>query len=189
VDAAFLVPHFEAAQPYTRYVQTGTPDQQSRWATVLEAAHLTPAQTDLIGGFVRHMKILVVSGIWCGDCVQQCPHLERIAEANRARIDLRFVDRDVHRTLSERIRINGGDRVPVALFLAEDYELCAIFGDRTLNRYRALAARQLGPSCPTGIVPPSGDELSATLADWLGECERVQLMLRLSARLRKKYND
>ncbi len=189
MDAALLASHFEAALPYRHYVQTGTPDQQHRWAAVYEKASLTPAQTSLVAGFLRDMKVLVVSGIWCGDCVQQCPLLERIAEANAARIHLRFVDRDVHRALSDQVRINGGDRVPVALFLAEDSELCAIYGDRTLNRYRALAARQLGPSCPTGIVPPSGDELSATLSDWLGEFERVQLMLRLSARLRQKYND
>ena len=113
--------------------------------------------------------------------------MQRIAEGNPGKIDLRFVDRDVHRDLTDRVRINGGDRVPVALFLAEDHELCAIFGDRTLQRYRALAARQLGPSCPTGIVAPDKDEMAATLQDWLDEVERVQLMLRLSARLRQKH--
>ena len=99
------------------------------------------------------------------------------------------MDRDVHRDLTERVRTNGRDRVPVALLLAEDHELCAIFGDRTLQRYRALAARQLGPSCPTGIVAPDKDEMAATLQDWLDEVERVQLMLRLSARLRQKHQD
>ena len=87
------------------------------------------------------------------------------------------------------MRLNGGDRVPVALFLAEDDELCGLFGDRTLHRYRALAARQLGPSCPTGLTAPPPDELAATLQDWLNELERVQLMLRLSPRLRQKYGD
>ena len=135
------------------------------------------------------MKILIVSGIWCGDCVEQCPLLERIAEANRARIDLRLLDRDEHRELSVQLKVNGGDRVPVALFLAEDHELCSIFGDRPLSRYRALAAKQLGPSCPTGLVVPGDEELTATIQDWLDEVERVQLMLRLSGRLRKKYND
>ena len=135
------------------------------------------------------MKVLVVSGVWCGDCVEQCPLLQRIAEANPARVELRLLDRDEHADLSGRLRINGGARVPVALFLAEDFELCSVFGDRTLNRYRALAARQLGPSCPTGLVVPGAGELSATLADWLAEAERVQLMLRLSARLRQRHGD
>jgi thioredoxin-like negative regulator of GroEL len=133
--------------------------------------------------------MLVVSGIWCGDCVQQCPLLERIAEANPARVVLRLLDRDEHKDLSGRLRINGGDRVPVVLFLAEDHELCAACGDRTLARYRALAARQLGPSCPTGLVVPDEEELAATLQDWLDEVERVQLLLRLSGRLRQKHGD
>ncbi len=58
-----------------------------------------------------------------------------------------------------------------------------------LQRYRSLAAKQLGPSCPTGILPPDKDETAATLQDWLNEVERVQLMLRLSARLRQKHGD
>jgi hypothetical protein len=108
---------------------------------------------------------------------------------NPAKVRLRVVDRDEQRDLSSQLRINGGDRVPVVLFLAEDFELCAVFGDRTLSRYRALAARQLGPSCPTGIVLPPAEEVAATLQGWLDEVERVQWMLRLSGRLRQKHGD
>jgi thiol-disulfide isomerase/thioredoxin len=189
MDATFLSAKFAAALPYADYLRTGTDEQRRRWQQVYDATRLTPAQASLVGGFVRRMNVLVVSGIWCGDCVQQCPLLQRIAEANPDRIALRLVDRDEHRDLSGQLRINGGDRVPVALFLAEDFEFCAAYGDRTLQRYRALAVRQLGPSCPTGIVPPDRGEVEATLQDWLDEFERVQLMLRLSARLRQKYND
>jgi hypothetical protein len=189
VERAFLAEKFNAALPYEQYVRTGTAEQQRRWRQVYESARLTLAQSALVAGFTRDMKVLVVSGVWCGDCVEQCPLLQRCAEANPARVGLRLLDRDEHRDLSGRLRINGGDRVPVALFLAEDFEPCAVYGDRTLSRYRALAARQLGPACPTGIVPPGPGELGATLQDWLDELERVQLMLRLSARLRQKHGD
>ena len=77
----------------------------------------------------------------------------------------------------------------VVLFLAEDGELCEMAGDRTRHRYRAIARRQLGASCPLAIAPPDKDELSATLADWLDEFERVHLMLRVSPRLRQKHGD
>jgi thiol-disulfide isomerase/thioredoxin len=189
VEASFLATKFAAALPYDRYVKTGTPQQQERWQKVYEAARLKPEQTALVAGFVRHMKVLIVSGVWCGDCIEQCPLLQRIAEANPARVELRLLDRDEHKDLSAKVRICGGDRVPVVLLLAEDHEVCSVLGDRTLSRYRALAARQLGPSCPTGLVVPGADELSATLQDWLDEVERVQLMLRLSGRLRQKYGD
>jgi thiol-disulfide isomerase/thioredoxin len=189
MDAAELSTFYAAALPYGRYVATGTAEQQRRWQQVYDLTALTNTQKTLVAGFVREMKVLVVSGIWCGDCVQQCPLLERIAEAIPSKIDVRFVDRDEHKALSSRLRTNGGDRVPVALFLAEDFELCATFGDRTLNRYRALAVRQLGAACPTGILAPDSGELTATLQDWLDEFERVQLMLRLSGRLRQKHGD
>jgi thiol-disulfide isomerase/thioredoxin len=185
----FLAGKFSQGLPYDQYLLTGNPEQQRRWTEFHARVTLTAAHRDLLAGFVRQMHVLVVSGIWCGDCVQQCPLLDHIASANPAKIDLRFVDRDLHRDLAEQVRINEGDRVPVALFLAEDFHLCSIFGDRTLNRYRAMAHRQLGPSCPTGIGGPDGEELAATLNDWVNEFERIQLMLRLSPRLRKKHAD
>ena len=189
MTADFFSAKFAAALPYDRYVQTGTEEHRRRWRQVYDAAMLTEAQRQLLAGFVRPMNLLVISGIWCGDCVQQCPLLARAAEANPAKISLRLVDRDQHRDLMEAFRVNAGDRVPIALFLAEDFEFCAAYGDRTINRYRAFAHRRLGPACPTGIVAPDREELNATLADWLVEIERVQLMLRLSARLRQKHGD
>jgi thioredoxin-like negative regulator of GroEL len=189
VKSAYLSDKFATAMSYEDYLKTGTEEQQRRWKQVYESAELTDGQKQLIAGFAREMKLLIVSGIWCGDCVQQCPLIARIAEASPGRIELRLVDRDQHRDLAESVRINSGDRVPVVLFLAEDFELCGAYGDRTINRYRAFAKRLLGPACPTGIVAPDAGELSATLGDWLTEIERVQLMLRLSPRLRQKHGD
>jgi hypothetical protein len=180
---------FSAALSYNDYLQTGTDEQRRRWQQVYDAAKLTDPQTTLLHGFVRQMNLLIISGIWCGDCVQQCPLIARIAEANPQTISLRLVDRDQHRDLIDAFRVNGGDRVPVVLFLAEDFEFCSAFGDRTINRYRAFAKKYLGPACPTGIVGPDQDELTATLADWLAEIERIQLMLRISPRLRQKHGD
>jgi thiol-disulfide isomerase/thioredoxin len=188
-NASLLSDKFASGLPYGRYLQTGTEEQQRRWTQVYDAAHLTDDQKQLVAGFVREMKILIFSGIWCGDCVQQCPLISRIAEVNPGKIDLRFVERPKESELVPELRINAGSRVPVVIFLSEDNEWCATAGDRTINRYRALARARLGPLCPTGIVAPEKDELDATLADWLNEVERVQLMLRLTPRLRQKYQD
>jgi hypothetical protein len=102
---------------------------------------------------------------------------------------LKFIERQMATELAEELRINGGSRVPVVQFFSEDGLWCATTGDRTLNRYRALALKRLGPSCPTGILPPEKNEVEATLSDWLNEAERIQLMLRLTPRLRQKYQD
>jgi thiol-disulfide isomerase/thioredoxin len=189
IDPKTLSEHFARAHLYEPYVRSGSAEQQRRWREVYEVAALTPQQRALLAGFVREMKVLVTSGIWCGDCIQQCPLLQRIEEANRARVNLRFVDRDEHADLAKLVKLNAGLRVPVAIFMAEDFEFCGMFGDRTLARYRALAVERLGPACPTGITAPGAAELAATMQDWVNEFERVQLMLRLSPRLRQKHGD
>src|SRR5271169_6229660 len=189
MKSSYLSDQFASGLTYDRYLQTGTDEQRRRWTQVYDAARLTDAQKQLLGGFVREMKILIFSGIWCGDCVEQCPLIHRIAEANTSKIDLRFIERPREGELMPELRINGGSRVPVVLFLSEDDEWCATAGDRTIHRYRALAHRRLGPHCPTGIVAPEKEELDATLGDWVNEVERVQLMLRLTPRLRQKYQD
>jgi thiol-disulfide isomerase/thioredoxin len=188
LDARYLAAKFALAVPYGQYVLTGTPEQQRRWQQFHDVVQLTDAQRALIGGFGRDMKVLVVSGIWCGDCVEQCPILQKIAEAS-PRIDLRFVDRDQQKDLSDQVKICAGGRVPVVLFLAEDYEFCGLAGDRSLHRYRAIAARQLGASCPTGLVPPGQAEVALAVQEWADEFERIALMLRLSPRLRKLHGD
>ncbi|MFZ9692528.1 MAG: thioredoxin family protein [Phycisphaerales bacterium] len=187
LSAMFLHEKFEAALGWEAYLATD-PDRATRWREFHEKVQLTAEQRSLLGGFTRRLNVLCVSGIWCGDCVQQGPLLERIAEASDA-IDLRWVDRDEHADLAERVKINAGLRVPTVIFMAEDFELLGWFGDRTLTRYRAMAARSLGPACPVPGAPVPPDELAATLQEWLDEFERFQWMLRLSPRLRHRHGD
>lgn len=172
---------------FEEYVATD-PKRAADWMAIHERTTLTSGQRSLIAGFVRRINVIVVSGTWCGDCVQQGPLLARIAEGSDL-IDLRWVDRDEHPELASRLRINGGDRVPVAVFMNEFFEPVSILGDRTLTRYRAIAARNLGPSCPLPGAPVPAEELAGTLQEWLDEFERVQLLLRLSPKLRALHAD
>ena len=64
-------------------------------------------------------------------------------------IVLRFFDRDTHPDLTAELRICGGARVPVVVFLSEDWFEVGRYGDRTLAKYRQLAADMTGPACPT----------------------------------------
>lgn len=189
LESTLLSAKFSAALDYSAYVATGNEQQRQRWRQVYDEVAVTGGQKERIGQFTRRMNLLVVSGIWCGDCVQQCPLIQRIAETNPGVLGLKFLDRDLHKDLSDNLKINGGGRVPVMLLMSEDFQLCSVFGDRTLGRYRALAARKIGPACPLAIAPPAPEEMAETLQDWLNEIERVQLMLRLSPRLRERYGD
>jgi thiol-disulfide isomerase/thioredoxin len=178
---------FARARPYAAYLATD-PARVGGWQAVYERVALSEVQRAVLASFTRRMQVLVVSGTWCGDCVQQGPLIARIAEASPA-IDLRWVDRDEEAEFSSRVRICGGGRVPTVVFAAEDGEACSILGDRTLSRYRGLARRQLGASCELPWAEIPADETAAVMQEWLDEFERVQWMLRLSPRLRQKHGD
>ena len=170
------------SRPYTEFLDKyATPAHRARWDASHARVRLSPEQTALLGGFARKMPVLCLCGAWCGDCINQCPAFDHFARAAPA-IDLRFLDRDA-------LSINGGHRVPVVVFLNEDFQEVFRYGERTLSIYRQLAADQLGPSCPTGLAPPSADALARAASEWLAEFERAQLVLRLSPRLRQRHGD
>ena len=180
---------FSAALPYDTFLERhATPDQRARWAAVHDRVALTPDARRILGGFVRRMPVLVLAGAWCGDCVNQCPIFAHFAAATPS-IDLAFLDRDARPDIAAHLRVCGGQRVPTLAFFSEDFTPILFYGDRTLSAYRAAAAASLGESCPTGLVPPAAEALAAVTDDWLREFERVQLLLRLSARLRQVHGD
>jgi len=189
MDAEYLKQKFDAGLDYADYVAAGTEPQQANWREVDAQVQLTAPQRELLSSFTREMRVIVLSGVWCGDCVQQGPLLAAIAAVNPEKIRMRWLERDDHADLAAKLRINGGERVPVVLFCAEDHVLAGWYGDRTLTRYRALAAKQLGGACPLPGAPIDGDELAATLQDWVDQFERIHLMLRLSTRLRQLHGD
>lgn len=184
----FFKAYFAKALNYQDYLATGEQSHRQRWAEHYQAIQVNTFQQELITGFVRKLNILFMSGIWCGDCVRQGPLLERIAEANKL-IDLRFIDNKEHPELAEELRLNGASKVPVAVFLSEDFFELARFGDRHLNIYRRKLGEELGPACASGLIVPEKDVLNRDLQDWLDIIERVQGMLRLAPMLRRRYND
>ena len=73
--------------------------------------------------------------------------------------------------------------------MAEDGAPCGRYGDRTLAKYRDSSSSLTGAACPTGLFPETGSLQAAVIQEWLEQFERVQLMLRLSPRLRQKHGD
>lgn len=187
IDRAVIEAAFSQAKSYDQYLASD-PARAPGWVDVWNRTTLDQSQQAMLGTFSRTMHVLVVSGMWCGDCVQQGPMLARIAAANPA-IVMRWVDRDEAADFSARIKLCGGGRVPVVVFASEEFEACSIYGDRTLSRYRGLARRQLGASCELPWAQIPADESAMVLQEWLNEFERVQWMLRLSPKLRQKHGD
>jgi thiol-disulfide isomerase/thioredoxin len=176
---------FQSGLPYSEFFTVhGSPGERANWDKYREAIELTGEQKKLLGTFVRRIDVLMLAGTWCGDCAFHCPILERFGEAAPL-IHIRYVDRDVRADLQKELQINGGNRVPVAVFFSEDGHEVARFGERTLSEYR----RMVRSFVPEGILPPAGNRVADAVADWLEVVERVQWILRLSPRLRKLHGD
>jgi hypothetical protein len=180
---------FETGLSYAEFLERhGTAEQRERWGVVHRQVRLSNAQHQLLASFTREMKVLCLSGAWCGDCVNQCPIFDHFERVN-PRIRMRYFDRDANPDLGGALSVCGGARVPVLLFLSEDNHQICFYGDRTLAKYRAMAASQLGPACPTGVVADPQELQGAVIQEWLNEFERVHLILRLSGRLRQAHGD
>jgi hypothetical protein len=130
----------------------------------------------------------VLAGAWCGDCAGQCPIFERFAEAAPV-LAVRYLDRDAFPDVQRELQINGGNRVPVAVFFSEDGFEVARYGERTLTAYRRMAGESAGETCGTGIAAAGDPHLAGVVADWLREFERVQYVLKLSPRLRRLHGE
>ena len=189
MDADTLRAAFERGLSYESFVDSGEPGHQHQWHERHGRLELDARQLGVVEGFARDMKVLCLTGQWCGDCALQGAALQRIADAAGDRIELRFIPRS--EDFAELIvanRINEGYRVPMTWFMAEDFHPCARFGDRTLSRYRSMARKALGDAAPVVADPPE-DPVRAVLDEVLDEVERVQLLLRLSPRLRERHGD
>ena len=176
-----LFDSFAAALPLPAFLDTyGSASDKSRWAAAHAAITLSDAQKQLLGRFARETNVLVLAGAWCGDCVSQCPAFDRFAEVAPV-LKVRYLDRDEHADVQQVLQVNGGNRVPVAVFFSEDgFEVA---------RYRQLAAQLGGEACATGLVSKTDPVGVQVVQEWLDEFERVQWILRLSPRLRRKHGD
>jgi hypothetical protein len=190
MNAGFLAQKFEQGLPYAEFVALGAPDgHDGQWHERHGRLALDDRQTALVQGFTRAMRVLCLTGTWCGDCALQGAAMQRIAETRPDLIDLRFLLRaEEHADIITPNTINAGFRVPVTWFMAEDGEPVSRFGDRTLSRYRSMARRALGDASGV-LAPPPDDPVRAVLDEVLDEFERVQLLLRVSPRLRELHGD
>lgn len=189
IRSEFWREHFDRAQDYETYLSQSEPDKAAKWRDM--EAKLPPLSQDVaqrLAPIKRRVNVLVYSGVWCGDCVRQGPMIRRIAEACHD-AQVRIIDRDASEPLKDELRVLGAMRVPVVVFLTEEFMEIGRFGDRLLTVYRAKAQRELGAVCDTGLIAPPEDQLVAEQNEWVDIFERMLLMARLAPGLRQKYGD
>jgi hypothetical protein len=180
---------FVQADDYDTYLSQSDKQKADRWHELAgRLPQLGAEQAARLNGFNRAVNVLLYSGVWCGDCVRQGPMIRQLTEAAGEQVSLRIIERGANDELVDELRIVGAQRVPIVVFLTEDFWEIGRFGDRLLSTYRRKAQRDLGASCPVAYATPT-DELAAERDEWLDIFERMLLMARLSPPLRQRHGD
>jgi glutaredoxin len=183
----FFRQYFERAKPYEQYLDSGSADYAQKWRDFEKKASLSGSSKEILSRFKRKLNLLVLSGVWCGDCARQGPLLKLIEQAQPA-VVCRYLDNRENPELQDELRINGAEKVPVVVVLSEDFFELGRFGDRHLSVYRRKAQSELGTACDPGLFAPE-KELEIEAGEWVQFLERFELMLRLAPMLRKRYGD
>jgi thiol-disulfide isomerase/thioredoxin len=186
--AEFWKRYFNMAKPYDDFIEESDQEKSARWMETAERLpQLTSDQEERLRGWDRELNVLLYGGIWCGDCVRQGPMLKKLANIAGDKVQLRVIDREASEELQDELRILGALRVPMVVFLTEDFWEVGRFGDRLLTVYRAKASREIGRGLPQGVLSPRA--LEAEMAEWVDIFERMLTMVRLSPPLRKRHRD
>ena len=190
IRSAFWRRCWKEAQSYDTYIEGSEPRLTANWKDFeKQVPPLNKDQRECLTGFERTLNVLVVSGLWCGDCVRQGPMIKHIGDSCDQNVAVKFIDRDQNSELRDEIRLLGAARVPMVLFLSEDFHEVGRFGDRMLTTYRQKSKTELGAACsvPAALLPL--DELTAEYDEWVCIFERMLLMARLAPPLRDRYGD
>lgn len=190
IREAFWREHFEKAEDFETFLENTEPLFAQRWRDMAESfPPLSLEQQGRLAGHNRKLNVLVYCSAWCGDCVGLVPLIRKIAEEVDGDVNLRLMERDESEALKDELRILGAMRVPVVVFLSEDFHEVARVGDRSLTAYRRKAQTETGEACSIGNVPSPAADLEAEQNEWVDVFERVLLMLRTAPPLRKRYGD
>ena len=152
---------FSESHSYNSFLDRhATPAQKSNGRDAMHKRFkLTADQVKLLGGFTRRMPVVCLAGALVRRLRQPVSRIRPfrcLLAADRPAISRPRR----HQAVRDALAINGGQRVPVVVFLSEDWNEVFHYGERTLSIYRRMAADQLGPACPTGLVPPLGGRRS-----------------------------
>jgi thiol-disulfide isomerase/thioredoxin len=184
----FWKKYWEKAQSYEDYIKNAKPEEREQWLERKERTpELSQEQVKRVEGFNRELKILIYCGAWCGDCSRQIPMILNMAEKAGEKVEVRLIDREISKELQNELRIVGALRVPIVVFLTEDFWELGRFGERLLSHYRTKMYREIGRGEDHGVLTPHA--LDMEMSDWLDIFERMLIMVRLSPPLRRRHGD
>jgi thioredoxin-like negative regulator of GroEL len=119
------------------------------------------------------VRVLVLSEDWCGDCTDNLPIINRIAEES-GKLDVRIVSRDAHPEIMDGYLKYGRFRaIPLMLFLSADGQVIGHFTERpeSVTELRARKKQEIYEQHPEFGAPEAyatlPEETRAALSDAL----------------------
>jgi len=122
-----------------------------RMRDVYERTAVEDHLRDAIKGLGPEIRLLVLSGDWCGDCVANVPPIARLADLN-LKIQYRILDRDRHDDLMQEFLTNGARSVPKVVVASGDMAKVATWGARPAE-CQAIMDQNKGKLPKEEIVP------------------------------------
>jgi thiol-disulfide isomerase/thioredoxin len=184
----FWKKYWNQALSLDEFIEGTKPEEKVQWNDRKSLVpDLEADQIERLSGFNRQLNVLMYAGGYCGDCSRQAPMLLKMADVAGEKVTLRVIEREGLTELQDELRILGALRVPIVVFLTEDYWEVGRFGERLLSVYRSKAAREIGRGKDQGVLSPKA--LRRETSEWLDIFERMLLMVQLSPPLRRRYND
>lgn len=180
--------YWDQALSLDKFIEGTKPDEKEQWNDRKNRVpDLTADEVERLNGFDRQLNVLIYAGGYCGDCSRQAPMLQKMADVAGEKVNLRIIEREGLIDLQDELRVLGALRVPIVVFLTEDFWEVGRFGERLLSVYRSKAAREIGRGVDQGVLSPKA--LRRETSEWLDIFERMLLMVQLAPPLRKRYND
>ncbi len=126
--------------------------------------HLTGQQLELsaFAALETPIRILVLSEDWCGDCTDNLPILNRIADET-SKLDFRIASRDANIDLQNQyLKYGRFQSVPTILFLDEDGTVVGNFLERpeSVTELRARKRQEIYDTHPEFGGPDGYQQLS-----------------------------
>ena len=180
--------YWKMAVDHNTFLNQGKESEVESWKERFSRTpDLSPQDIERLQGYDRELNVLMYAGTWCGDCSRQAPMLCKMVQAAGDKVHLRLIERETSKELQDELRIVGALRVPIVVFLSEDFWEIGRFGERLLSVYMSKAAREIGRGVDPGVLSPKS--LKKEMSEWLDIFERMLLMVRLSPPLRKRHGD
>jgi thiol-disulfide isomerase/thioredoxin len=170
---------FQSGQSYSDYRQhlldDGGPAREKLQFSEESLAKAT-LDLDAFSHLDRPVRVLVLSEDWCGDCTDNLPILNRIAEET-GKLDVRILHRDEHPDIADQYLKEGKFRaIPTMVFLDEDFKDLGVFIERPDSVTNLRAERKAAvfaehpefgsPDTPASELP---DEVRSALSTALAE--------------------